>query len=113
MRKYATNNFEPYIVGPASDRDKAIRTLTSLGIVVQTAKPPWVAVFTEPTSTQLPGKALAEARLKASLTQKRLAELSGISKTLISAMETNRRVIDIERAKKLANVLKVDYRILL
>lgn len=51
---------------------------------------------------------LAGYRLKAGLTQKRLAELSGIRQTVISEYETGKRVLTMAAAKKLAPHLNVD-----
>ena len=53
-------------------------------------------------------RVLAGYRRKAGLTQKRLAELSGIRQTVISEYETGKRVLTMEAAKKLAPHLNVD-----
>lgn len=47
------------------------------------------------------------------MTQEQLAEASGIARRHISEMENNRRAIGKERARRLAEVLKVDYRVFL
>jgi len=60
-----------------------------------------------------PGAMLRGARFKEDMTQVQLAESSGIPRRHISEMENNRRSIGKERAKRLAEVLKVDYRLLL
>jgi DNA-binding XRE family transcriptional regulator len=52
-------------------------------------------------------------RLREGLTQKRLAELSGIPQHQISEMENGKRSIGKERAKRLAEALHCDYRQLL
>ena len=64
-----------------------------------------------PDST--PGALLKGARYKEDMTQKRLAEAAGIPRRHISEMENNRRPIGKERARRLAEVLKVDYRVFL
>ena len=51
---------------------------------------------------------LAGYRLKAGLTQKRLAELSGIRQTVISEYENGKRPLTMAAAKKLAPHLNVD-----
>lgn len=56
------------------------------------------------------GVYLRGIRLREDLTQDALAELTGISRSNISAMEHGRRPIGKETAKKLAAVLKCDYR---
>ncbi len=57
--------------------------------------------------------ALRGARKKQGLTQKELAELSGIPQSHISNMENGKMEIGKERAKRLGKVLDVDYRIFL
>jgi DNA-binding XRE family transcriptional regulator len=57
--------------------------------------------------------ALRAYRHREGLTQKQLAELSGIPQHHISEMENGKRTIGKERAKKLAAALNCDYRRLL
>jgi DNA-binding XRE family transcriptional regulator len=64
-----------------------------------------------PDST--PGTLLKGARYKEDMTQERLAEAVGIPRRHISEMENDRRPIGKERARRLAEVLKVDYRVFL
>jgi len=52
-------------------------------------------------------------RHREGLTQKQLAELTGIPQHHISEMENGKRGIGKERAKKLADALRCDYRQLL
>lgn len=59
------------------------------------------------------GVCIRGGRGKEGLTQKQLAELSGIAQHHISEMENGKRPIGKETAKKLAAVLKVDYRVFL
>lgn len=60
-----------------------------------------------------PGALLKGARYKEDMTQEQLAKASGIARRHISEMENNRRSIGKERARRLAEVLKVDYRVFL
>lgn len=60
-----------------------------------------------------PELSLRAYRLREGLTQKQLAELTGISQHHISELETGKRTIGKERAKKLADALHCDYRQLL
>ena len=54
---------------------------------------------------------LRGARYKAGLTQKELAEKTGISQGRVSEYETGRRTIEkVSTARKLARALKTDYR---
>lgn len=60
-----------------------------------------------------PGALLKGARYKEDMTQEQLAKASGIARRHISEMENNRRSIGKERARRMAEVLKVDYRVFL
>ena len=59
------------------------------------------------------GVCLRGARCKESMTQKQLADKVGIAQHHISEMENGKRTVGKETAKKLASVLKVDYRVFL
>jgi DNA-binding XRE family transcriptional regulator len=56
------------------------------------------------------GVYLRGIRLREDLTQQALADLTGISRSNISAMEHGKRPIGKETAKKLAGILNCDYR---
>ncbi|MBG0790981.1 MAG: helix-turn-helix transcriptional regulator [Desulfovibrionaceae bacterium] len=60
-----------------------------------------------------PGKLLRGARVREDLTQAQLAEKAGLKPHHISEMENRKRPIGKEVAKRLAEVLNMDYRILL
>ena len=60
-----------------------------------------------------PSDSLKAYRLRQGLTQLELAEKSFISQANISAMETKKRPIGLNIAKKLAKILKCNYRKLL
>ena len=57
--------------------------------------------------------ALRGARKREALTQKDLAHLVGVSQTHISEMEHGKRPIGKDMARRLAKVLKVNYRVFL
>lgn len=59
------------------------------------------------------GIALRGARFREGLSQKELAEKSGVSQENISKMENGHRPIGEKVAKKLAKVLKIDYEFLI
>ena len=59
------------------------------------------------------GVSIRGGRGKEGLTQKQLAELTGISQHHLSEMENGKRPIGKETARKLAAALKVDYRVFL
>ena len=56
---------------------------------------------------------LRGARHRENLTQAQLAELTGIPQRHISEMETEKRSIGKQRAKLIAKVLNIDYRLFL
>ncbi len=60
-----------------------------------------------------PGVSLQGARVKEGLSQVDLAEKIGISQTNLSKMELGKRPIGKTMAKRLANILNVDYRLFL
>lgn len=60
-----------------------------------------------------PAVSLRGARGKEELTQRQLAEMTGIPQRHISEMENGKRPIGKETAKKLAKALNVDYRVFL
>ncbi len=74
---------------------------------------PWRDAFPNITNEELPGVSLTGARTKEGMTQRELAAATGIPQRHISEMENSKRPIGKERAKTLAKVLNVDYRIFL
>ena len=62
---------------------------------------------------EAPGGMLRGARFKEGMTQVQLAQAAGIPRRHISEMENNRRSIGKDRAKRLGEALKVDYRLFL
>lgn len=65
-------------------------------------------LLTNPAGIYLKG-----SRYRQELTQVQLAEITGIPRRHISEMESGKRAIGKERAKKLAAALHVDYRMFL
>ncbi|QXE90183.1 helix-turn-helix domain-containing protein [Geomonas subterranea] len=59
------------------------------------------------------GVAIRGARGKEGLTQRQLAELTGIAQHHISEMENGKRPIGKETARRLADALNIDYRVFL
>jgi DNA-binding XRE family transcriptional regulator len=100
-------------VGPTANAQAAREVLLSLGFREVRETVPWRECFPAWSDAQLPGVALAGARAKESLTQVQLARLTGIPQRHISEMEHGKRPIGKERAKKLAEILKVDYHVFL
>lgn len=71
------------------------------------------AIPAEELLDQTPGTMLRGARFRENMTQAQLSESSGVPRRHISDMENNRRPIGKQAARKLAEVLKVDYRVFL
>lgn len=59
------------------------------------------------------GQMLRGSRFKAEVSQKKLAEVLGISQHHISEMENSKRPIGKEMAKRFAQFFKTDYRLFL
>jgi DNA-binding transcriptional regulator YiaG len=60
-----------------------------------------------------PGSAIRGLRLREGLTQEQLARRLGIKRTNLSEMENGKRPIGKNMAKRLAEVLKTDYKVFL
>jgi transcriptional regulator with XRE-family HTH domain len=69
--------------------------------------------FPSQLSRKSGGYSIRDGRCKEGMTQKRLAELTGIAQQHISEMENGKRTIGKETAKKLATILNMDYRVFL
>ena len=87
-------------VGPLTQAQAARQALDALGFEEVRETVPWREAF-------------AGARQKENLTQIQLARLTGIPQRHISEMEHGKRPIGKERAKKLAEALKIDYHVFL
>ena len=96
--------------GPVGNRERAIDALKKLGFVESTDSVPWREAFPDLTDDQLPGTSLKGARVKEGITQKQLAELTGIKQHHISEMEHNKRPIGKKMAKKLGSILSMDFK---
>lgn len=120
-----TSNQEVVEISFRGSTDKlndAIQNMLELGFIQINPLPsrsplddsiPWRKAFPEMTHTQENGIVIRETRKLLGLTQKQLAELTGIPQRHISEMETAKRSIGKETAKKLAHVLDVNYRLFL
>ena len=99
--------------GPPGNRMKAVHALKKLGYIETTESVPWRDAFTDLTDEQLPGVSLKGARIKEGITQKQLAEMTGVKQHHISEMENHKRTIGKKNAKKFADVLKISYKVFL
>jgi DNA-binding XRE family transcriptional regulator len=96
--------------GPESKRNDAIKALHEMGFVDLSNSPTaWKDSFPGLQDNET-GTYLAGARHREGLTQRQLAEKSGIPQRHISEMENGKRPIGKENAKKLATVLNADWR---
>ena len=73
----------------------------------------WRQAFPEWNKETACGVSLSGAPHKEGLTQAQLAKMTGIPQRHLSEMERGKRTIGKERAKKLAEALNIDYRVLL
>ena len=114
-KSHPTKNIEIHFIGPAENREKAIKNLEPLGFV--DASEEYVSwrelISAEHTDEELPGVNLRGARYREDITQKRLSELTGIPQRHISMMENGKRPIGKEMAKRLGKVLNISYKVFL
>lgn len=98
------------LIGPSDNKKKVIHVAEALGFFVKEDSRPWEELFEEPT----PGRCLRGARHKEGLTQRQLAEQTGIPQRHISEMENDKRSIGKYRARILAKALNTaGYRVFL
>ena len=97
--------------GPESKRHAAIAALQQMGFVTveDAGTASWKIAFPGLLENE-PGTYLAGARHREGLTQRQLAEKSGIPQRHISEMENGKRSIGKENARRLAAALNADYR---
>ena len=95
---------------PASRLMDAKKAMAAYGaIATEPESVPWEEVYPDFNGRV----ALRGARKREALTQKELARLVGVSQTHISEMEHGKRPIGKDMARRLAKVLKVNYRVFL
>lgn len=104
---------EARFVGPRASIMKLREVAKGLGLHDASESVTVDEAFPEYAANPL-GTALRGARHREGVTQRQLAELTGIPQRHISEMESGKRQIGRERAKKLAEALHVaDYRVFL
>ena len=114
MKTHLTDDeFVATFIGPKEKRDLVIATMTALGFEFEPEAKPWRECFPEIKDEDLPGISLKGARGKEELTQKQLADRTGIPQRHLSEMENGKRPIGKERAKVLGKALNIDYRVFL
>lgn len=112
-RKRPTDSTELRYRGPVARKDEAARILKDLGFVDVSDSVPWREAFTEYADEELPAVTLRAARRREGLTQKELADLSGIPQAHISLMERGKMPIGVTRAKRLGKALNTGYKMFL
>ena len=114
-KKRHTEEIELHFTGPAGRKVAAIRALSKLGFAPapdSQSSGSWRESFPELQGNET-GVFLAGARHREGLTQRVLADRSGIPQRHISEMENGKRPIGKKNAKVLAKVLNADYRVFL
>ena len=107
-KKRRTEQVELQFTGPAKKKAEAVKALSKLGFIPAEAGT-WRDHFPELRDNET-GIYLAGARHREGLTQRELADRSGIPQRHISEMETGKRSIGKKTARILAKVLNADYR---
>lgn len=108
-----TKNIKLYVVGPANKKAEAVKALLPLGFTEETDSIPWCEAFPEASDQELIGGILVGARNKAGMSQKQLADLTGVHQRHLSEMEHGKRTIGKKNAKLFAEALNTDYRVFL
>ena len=111
MKKPTTGGYvEVRVRVPAAKVIEVKEVLATYGAIAEEPESvPWEEVYPDFNGSV----ALRGARKREGLTQKELAALLGVSQTHISEMEHGKRPIGKDMAKRLAKVLKADYRVFL
>ncbi len=112
MKKPHIEKVTLFVEGPSQNQQKAIEALQKLGFSVEENSLPWRDAFKEFKSNEA-GSCLAGGRHKEGLTQKELAEMTGIAQRYISEMENGKRPIGKKAALLLGDILNIDYRVFL
>jgi DNA-binding XRE family transcriptional regulator len=110
-KKHATDAYvEVWFRVPAAKIVEVKEVMASYGAIAEEPESVrWEEVYPDFNGSV----ALRGARKREGLTQKELARLVGVSQTHVSEMEHGKRPIGKDMAKRLARVLKADYRVFL
>jgi ribosome-binding protein aMBF1 (putative translation factor) len=111
-KKHRTEQVELQFTGPAKKKAEAVKALSKLGFIpaeTATRTGTWRDHFPELQDNET-GIYLAGARHREGLTQRELADKTGIPQRHLSEMENGKRTIGKKNAKLLAKVLNADYR---
>lgn len=112
-KAHPTKNIKIQLTGPANKKAQAMEALLSLGFKEVSDSIPWRDAFSDLTDNELVGNILIGARQKAGLSQKQLADVTGVHQRHLSEMEHGKRTIGKKNAKLFAQALDTDYRVFL
>ena len=112
-KAHPTKRIEIFMIGPEANKAQAIDALMSLGFSETPGSIPWRDAFSDLSDDALVGHILSGARHKAGLSQKQLADMTGVHQRHISEMENCRRTIGMKNAELFAKALDTDYRVFL
>lgn len=112
-KAHPTKSIEIFMIGPEANKAQAIDALMSFGFSEAPDSIPWRDAFPDLSDDALTGHILVGARHKAGLSQKQLADMTGVHQRHISEMENCRRTIGKKSAKLFAKALDTDYRVFL
>jgi ribosome-binding protein aMBF1 (putative translation factor) len=112
-QKPHTKNIELRITGPKKKKKVVLRELRKHGYVNTSDCIPWRELFPELEVKPEYSIILRAARNRAGLTQVELSEKTGIVQTHILRMENGTLEIRKDQAKRLSEVLDLDYRVFL
>ncbi len=112
-KKRRTDIIEMCFRGPAAHRKQAAKMLEKLGFVDTSESIPWREAFPEYSEEDGPVVCLKAIRRREGLTQKELADKSGIPQSHVSLMERGKMRISVVRAKKLGKALNTGYKVFL
>ena len=108
-----TDTVDIRITGPAEKKAEVLRDLKKHGYVDTSDCAPWRELFPELKDEPEYSVILRAARNRSGLTQIELSEKTGIAQSHLSSMENGKLEIGKDRAKRLTEVLDLDYRIFL
>jgi len=108
-KKHPTELMEARFIGPPESISRLRKIAQEQGITDISDNVPWREAFPE-FSENIAGTLLSGFRHREGITQEKLSHLTGIPRRHISEMENDKRPIGKETAKKIAAVLKTNYR---
>jgi len=111
-KKLPTETVEARFAGDSAKINELKLYAKKLGVIDTTETVTLEQVIPE-MLTNSGGVCIRGGRTKENLTQMELSKLTGISQRHLSEMENGKRPIGKETARKLAQVLDVDYRVFL